>query len=234
MGSQQVGAPMRSPVPWRPGPAMATASSPLSLCGHWPSMQAFLEATAETRAAPRPLPSSDWMKVISQLGVSLRTMAWNRSLKLRGEAGLRSLLHGLSRASSAHPPETLPAERRVGATPGNPPLHPGLSGPRPEQMETEASALASGQAPAMGSRPGHARAPGVQLVHRSVHAHGDAHHVLAAALAHAVDDARQPRAAHVRGARGHTLAGSAHDVAVSGRGPQPQRAQDIVDLLAVA
>lgn len=119
---------MRSPVPWRPGPAMATASSPLSLCGHWPSMQAFLEATAETRAAPRPLPSSDWMKVISQLGVSLRTMAWNRSLKLRGEAGLRSLLHGLSRASSAHPPETLPAERRVGATPGNPPLHPGLSG----------------------------------------------------------------------------------------------------------
>lgn len=84
MGGQQVGAPMGSPVPWRPGPAMATASSPLSRCGHWPNMQAFLRATAETRAAPRPLPSSDWMKVISQLGVSLRTMAWNRSLKLRG------------------------------------------------------------------------------------------------------------------------------------------------------
>lgn len=47
-------------------------------------MYAFLQATAETRAAPRPLPSSDWMKVISQLGVSLRTLAWNRSLKLRG------------------------------------------------------------------------------------------------------------------------------------------------------
>lgn len=52
-------------------------------------MQAFLQATAEIKAAPRPLPSSDSMKVISQLGVSLRTMAWNRSLKLRrGEAWL--------------------------------------------------------------------------------------------------------------------------------------------------
>lgn len=50
-------------------------------------MYAFLQATAETRAAPRPLPSSDWMKVISQLGVSLRTLAWNRSLKLRGGWG---------------------------------------------------------------------------------------------------------------------------------------------------
>lgn len=49
---------------------------------HWPSMQAFLQATAETRAAPLPLPSSDSMKVISQLGVSLRTLEWNRSLKL--------------------------------------------------------------------------------------------------------------------------------------------------------
>lgn len=103
MGGQQVGALMGSPVPWRPGPAMAAASSPLSHCGHWPSMQAFLEATAETRAAPRPLPSSDWMKVISQLGVSLRTMAWNRSLKLRREAGLQSLLHG----SHGPPPPTL-------------------------------------------------------------------------------------------------------------------------------
>lgn len=36
-----------------------------------------------SRPRPRPLPSSDSMKVISQLGVSLRTMAWNRSLKLR-------------------------------------------------------------------------------------------------------------------------------------------------------
>lgn len=42
---------------------------------HWPSMQAFLQATAETSAAPLPLPSSDSMKVISQLGVSLRTLA---------------------------------------------------------------------------------------------------------------------------------------------------------------
>lgn len=76
--------------------------------------------------------------------------------------------------------------------------------------------------------------PGVQLVHRAVHAHGDAHHVQAAALSHAVDDARQPRGAHVRGARGHALAGAAHDVAVGGGGPQPQSAQDVVDLLAVA
>lgn len=71
-------------------------------CSHWPSMQAFLQATAETRAAPRPLPSSDSMKVISQLGVSLRTLAWNCSLKLgRREAGLPSLL-------PAHPPHSLP------------------------------------------------------------------------------------------------------------------------------
>lgn len=54
-------------------------------------MQAFLQATAEIRAAPRPLPSSDSMKVISQKGVSLRTLAWNLSLKLTGEAGLRFL-----------------------------------------------------------------------------------------------------------------------------------------------
>lgn len=60
---------------------------------HWPSMQAFLQATAETRAAPLPLPSSDSMKVISQLGVSLRTLAWNRSLKLnRKRIGLLFLL----------------------------------------------------------------------------------------------------------------------------------------------
>lgn len=51
----------------------------------WPSMQAFLQATAEISAAPRPLPSSDSMNVISQLGVSLRTLAWNRSLKLQGQ-----------------------------------------------------------------------------------------------------------------------------------------------------
>lgn len=51
-------------------------------------MQAFLQATAEISAAPRPLPSSDSMKVISQKGVSLRTLAWNLSLKLTGEAGL--------------------------------------------------------------------------------------------------------------------------------------------------
>lgn len=62
---------------------LATASSlPCSLYFHWPSMQAFLDATAEIKAAPRPLPSSDSMKVISQLGVSLRTLVWNRSLKL--------------------------------------------------------------------------------------------------------------------------------------------------------
>ena len=69
-------------VPRSPGPASPASSLPRGLCRHWPSMQAFLQATADTRAAPRPLPSSDSMKVISQLGVSLRTMAWNLSLKL--------------------------------------------------------------------------------------------------------------------------------------------------------
>lgn len=66
------------------GESVPCASSAPGCRCHWPSMYAFLQATAETRAAPRPLPSSDWMKVISQLGVSLRTLAWNRSLKLRG------------------------------------------------------------------------------------------------------------------------------------------------------
>lgn len=49
---------------------------------HCPIMQAILQATAEMRAAPRPLPSSDWMKVMSQPGVSCRTVAWKWSLKL--------------------------------------------------------------------------------------------------------------------------------------------------------
>lgn len=43
---------------------------------------AILHATAEISAAPRPLPSSDWMKVMSQFGVSSRTMLWNLSWKL--------------------------------------------------------------------------------------------------------------------------------------------------------
>lgn len=39
----------------------------LSASLHCVSMHAaILEATAEMRAAPRPLPSSDWMNVISQ------------------------------------------------------------------------------------------------------------------------------------------------------------------------
>lgn len=36
------------------------------------------------------------------------------------------------------------------------------------------------------------------------------------------------------GASGHALTSSAHDVAVGDRGPKPQSAQDVVDLLAVA
>lgn len=56
-------------------------------------MQAILQATAEMRAAPRPLPSSDWMKVMSQPGVSCRTAAWKRSLKLGGHG--RNGGHGL-------------------------------------------------------------------------------------------------------------------------------------------
>lgn len=52
---------------------------------HGVRMQAaILHATAEMRAAPRPLPSSDWMKVISQWGVISHTSLWNRSLKLNG------------------------------------------------------------------------------------------------------------------------------------------------------
>ena len=47
---------------------------------------AILQATAEMRAAPRPLPSSDWMKVMSQCGVSSRTISWHLSWKL-GEEG---------------------------------------------------------------------------------------------------------------------------------------------------
>lgn len=36
------------------------------------------------------------------------------------------------------------------------------------------------------------------------------------------------------GTRGHAFAGAAYDVAVGDRGPKPQSAQDVVDLLAVA
>lgn len=97
-------------VPWSSGPAPAPASSlPRRLGSHWPSMQAFLQATAEIRAAPRPLPSSDSMKVISQLGVSLRTLAWNRCLKLsRGEAELPNLLPALP---AGLPPASDPPSR---------------------------------------------------------------------------------------------------------------------------
>lgn len=86
----QVGGTCKESVPWSPGPVAGHSFLPvLQPSSYWPSMQAFLQATAEIKAAPRPLPSSDSMKVISQLGVSLRTMAWNRSLKLRrGEAWL--------------------------------------------------------------------------------------------------------------------------------------------------
>lgn len=49
---------------------------------HWPITQAILHATAEMRAAPRPLPSSDCRKEMSQPGVSCLTDAWKRSLKL--------------------------------------------------------------------------------------------------------------------------------------------------------
>lgn len=46
---------------------------------------AILQATAEISAAPRPLPSSDWMKVMSQLGLMSPTTLWNRSLNLEQE-----------------------------------------------------------------------------------------------------------------------------------------------------
>lgn len=57
------------------------SSQESSHCG---SMHAaILQATAEMRAAPRPLPSSDWMKVMSQWGAKSRTILWNLSRKLR-------------------------------------------------------------------------------------------------------------------------------------------------------
>lgn len=163
----------------------------LSLSPQWPSMPAFLQATADTSAAPRPLPSSDAMKVISQLGVNLRTLAWKRSLKLQRR---KARLAGCTGARVC----TAPAATHCPA------------------------------------KPGPAGAPGVQLVHGAVHAHGDAHDILAAALPHAVDDACQPRSAHVRGARGHALASAPHQVAVGHRRPQSQGAQDVEGLLAVA
>ncbi len=48
---------------------------------------AILHATAEMRAAPRPLPSSDWMKVISQWGVISNTSLWNSPWNWMGEFG---------------------------------------------------------------------------------------------------------------------------------------------------
>lgn len=62
-------------LPFAKGPSLPALS-------HWPIMQAILHATAEMRAAPRPLPSSDCKKVMSQPGVSCVTVWWNRSLKL--------------------------------------------------------------------------------------------------------------------------------------------------------
>lgn len=64
--------------------ALQVDSSAHSSCFYCVSMRAaILQATAEIRAAPRPLPSSDWMKVISQWGVRSRTILWNLSRKLR-------------------------------------------------------------------------------------------------------------------------------------------------------
>lgn len=113
---------------------LATASSlPCSLYFHWPSMQAFLDATAEIKAAPRPLPSSDSMKVISQLGVSLRTLAWNRSLKLsRGgsKAALTALNAGQGRSKGE--PSRDSAETEAGALPLGRELKRGEAGPSRE------------------------------------------------------------------------------------------------------
>lgn len=80
----------RSPLP------SSSSSSPRVL-SHCPIMQAILQATAEMSAAPRPLPSSDWMKVMSQPGVSCRTVAWKRSLKLPKGKKMGSRLGGCRR-----------------------------------------------------------------------------------------------------------------------------------------
>jgi len=73
----------------------------------------------------------------------------------------------------------------------------------------------------------------VQLVDGAVEPHRDLQGLLAASLPHQVDDTREPRAAHVRGARGHALADLTHDVAVQLRGQDAQRGQDVVDLFPV-
>lgn len=82
-----LGSPGAIAAPAEPFPHQSwlLGASPPPSPAHCPIMHAILQATAEMSAAPRPLPSSDWMKVMSQPGVSCRTVAWKRSLKLRGE-----------------------------------------------------------------------------------------------------------------------------------------------------
>lgn len=82
-----LGSPGTVPAPSEPFPHQSRllGASPPPSPAHCPIMHAILQATAEMSAAPRPLPSSDWMKVMSQPGVSCRTVAWKRSLKLFGE-----------------------------------------------------------------------------------------------------------------------------------------------------
>lgn len=75
--------------------------------------------------------------------------------------------------------------------------------------------------------------PGVELVHRSIHSHGDRQGFLAASLPHQVDDPSEPRAAHVSGACGNTLTDQTHDVTVQLGRQNAQRGQDVVDLFSV-
>lgn len=95
-----------TPVP-RHRRAVLTAAPESSHCG---SMQAaILQATAEMRAAPRPLPSSDWMKVISQWGAKSLTILWNLSRKLRRKhCQVLAETHSFTNPPSLHPLSAYP------------------------------------------------------------------------------------------------------------------------------
>lgn len=73
----------------------------------------------------------------------------------------------------------------------------------------------------------------MQLVDGSIDADRDLQDVLAASLPHLVEDPGEPRAAHVGGASRNALTDQPHDVAVQLRGENPQRGEDVVDLLPV-
>lgn len=164
---------------------------------------AILQATAEMRAAPRPLPSSDWMKVISQRGARSLTILWNLSRKLKqsGKYTVRSS-DSILNPSATH--SYFHGMRRWGDKLGLLDLDERRGDP-----------------------------PWVQLVNGAVDAHCDHQGVLAASLPHLVDDGSEARAAHVGRAGRDALADQTHDVAVQLWRQNAQRGEDVVDLLPV-